>query len=182
MNKIVGVAIAILLATNFCFSQIKKATLQASGLTCALCARSIFTNLSALDFVDNVDTDLESSSFLITFKRSGKFDIGAIKKKVEDAGFSISSLMLTVEAEGLVIGNDQKIRLGDNVYHFVNVDKQRTLSSFKMRIVDPAFLSAKEYKKISSRSTLACFQPTKSLPCTIPATETGVLGIYHVSL
>lgn len=173
---------AMLLVTNFSFSQIKRATLQASGLTCALCAKSIFTNLDALDFIDSVDTDLESSSFLLTFKETGKFDINAIRKKVEDAGFSISKLLLTVDSGVFNLGADPKIRIGDNMYHFISAEKKAVSSPFEMQVMDPSFLSAKEYKKISSRSSLPCFQPTKSLPCTIPSSENGVLGIYHVSL
>jgi len=182
MNKILHLLIAVLLCSNICFSQIKKASLQASGLTCALCAKSIFTNLTSLAFIDSVDTDLESSSFLITFKNNAKIDIDAIRKKVEDAGFSISKLMLTVDAAGLMIGDDLKIRIGDNVFHFINVKSQSAPTSFEMRIINQGFLSAKEYKKFSSHSKISCYQPTKSLPCAMPATETGALGIYHVSL
>ncbi|MEN9952821.1 MAG: hypothetical protein RLZZ520_1089, partial [Bacteroidota bacterium] len=44
-------------------AQIKKATLQASGLTCAMCAKSVYVNLTSLSFVDSVTTDLNASAF-----------------------------------------------------------------------------------------------------------------------
>ena len=77
----------MILWANISFSQINKACLQASGLTCALCAKSIYSNLTSLGFIDSVDTDLETSSFLIVFKPGAKLDIDAIRNKVEDAGF-----------------------------------------------------------------------------------------------
>lgn len=182
MKKFIIFSMASMLWTSAIFSQIKKATLQASGLTCALCAKSIFTNLSALAFVDSVDTDLESSSFLIFFKPSGKIDLNAIKMKVEDAGFFVAKLMLKVESEHLVLGVDKKLRIGDNVYHIVDIKDPHLHAPFEMRIIDQGFLSAKDLKKISSSSKLPCYQSKNSLPCTIPVDAAGALGIYHVAL
>ena len=92
MTKILSLIMGMLLWSTISFSQISKASLQASGLTCAICAKSIYTNLTSLDFIDSVDTDLETSSFLIVFRPGAKLDIEAIRKKVEDAGFSVSKL------------------------------------------------------------------------------------------
>lgn len=172
----------ILLWSGISFSQISKATLQASGLTCALCAKSIYSNLSALDFIDNVDTDLETSSFLIVFKPGTQLDIDAIRRKVEDAGFSVSKLLLKVDQGGLVIGNDKKIRIGNNVFHFIHVKTQQTSSSFEMRVIDQKFLSAKEFKKLTAGSKIACYQFSKSSPCSMPEGNEGAVGIFHVTL
>lgn len=173
---------AILLWSSVSFSQISRATLQASGLTCALCAKSIYTNLTSLAFVDSVDTDLETSSFLIVFKPGIKLDIDAIRKKVEDAGFSVSKLLLKVDQGGLAIGNDQKIRIGDNVFHFIGVKKQLSPSSFEIRVIDQKYLSAKEFKKLTAGSKISCYQFNKSLPCVIPEGNTEAIGIFHVTL
>jgi len=172
----------ILLWSNISFSQISKASLQASGLTCALCAKSIYTNLTSLDFIDSVDTDLETSSFLIVFKSGNKLDIDAIRKKVEDAGFSVSKLLLRVDQAGLSIGRDKKIKIGDSFFHFIDVKTQQTSSSFEMRIIDQKFLSAKEFKKLTAGSKVSCYQFSKSTPCILPEGNGGAVGIFHVTL
>jgi hypothetical protein len=65
---LVGLSFALITS-----AQITKATLQASGLTCALCAKAVYTNLTSLPFVDNVDTDLNNCSYLTTTKASEMF-------------------------------------------------------------------------------------------------------------
>lgn len=172
----------MLLWSNISFSQISKATLQASGLTCALCAKSIYTNLTSLVFIDSVDTDLETSSFLIVFKPGSKLDIDAMRKKVEDAGFSVSKLLLKVDQGRLSIGHDQKIRIGDNVFHFIGIKSQQSPSGFEMRVIDQKFLSAKELKKLTAGSKISCYQFSKSLPCSMPEGNGGAVGIFHVTL
>jgi copper chaperone CopZ len=182
MTKILSLAMGMILWSNISFSQISKASLQASGLTCALCAKSIYTNLTSLGFVESVDTDLETSSFLIVFKPGAKLDIDAIRKKVEDAGFSVSKLLLTVDQGGLAIGHDRKIKIGDNVFHFIDVKTQSTSSSFEMRVIDQKFLSAKEFKKKTAGSKISCYQYSKSTPCVMPEGIGGAVGIFHVTL
>jgi len=182
MMKVLCLAMGLFLWSNVSFSQISKASLQASGLTCALCAKSIYTNLTSLGFIESVDTDLETSSFLILFKPGAKIDNDAIRKKVEDAGFSVSKLLLSVDQGGLAIGHDKKIKIGDNVFHFIDVKTQSTSSGFEMRVIDQKFLSAKEYKKLTAGSKTSCYQISKSSPCIIPEGIEGAVGIFHVTL
>lgn len=182
MTKILSLAMGMILWSNISFSQINRASLQASGLTCALCAKSIYTNLTSLDFIDSVDTDLETSSFLLVFKPGSKLDINAIRKKVEDAGFSVSKLLLKVDQAGLAIGHDKKVKIGDNVFHFIDVKAQQSPSSFEIRVIDQKFLSAKEFKKKTAGSKISCYQYSKSTPCVMPEGIGGAVGIFHVTL
>jgi copper chaperone CopZ len=77
-------------------AQVTQASLQASGLTCAMCARSVYKNLEALPFIDSINTDLEKSIFKLNFKEGMEMDADQIRKKVEDAGFSVATLKVTV--------------------------------------------------------------------------------------
>ena len=85
MKKSLITLLVIILAAPV-FSQVKSARLQASGLTCAMCARAVYKGLESLPFVDKIDTDLNESAFLISFKEGKEIDIDAIKNKVEGAG------------------------------------------------------------------------------------------------
>ena len=65
-------------------AQVTKVSLQASGLTCSMCSNSINKSLKTLAFVDNVDPNVQTSTFEITFKQGSNVDFNALKKKVED--------------------------------------------------------------------------------------------------
>lgn len=81
MKYIVMLGFCLAMINRPAEAQLTAATLQASGLTCALCAKSIYTNLSALPFVDSVDTDLNASLFLIKFKSSATVDPDLIRDR-----------------------------------------------------------------------------------------------------
>ncbi len=76
-------------------AQFTKATLQATGLTCAMCSNAINKALQKVSFVESVKSDIKNSAFDIVFKQSTEVNIDALKDAVEDAGFSVGSLKLT---------------------------------------------------------------------------------------
>lgn len=71
--------------------ELKGAVIQAAGLTCAMCSNAIYKSLVTLPFIDQVEPDLSSSSFVISFKNNTGIDPDAMRRKIEDAGFSIAS-------------------------------------------------------------------------------------------
>ena len=71
--------------------QFTSANLQATGLTCALCSNAINKSLLELPFVDTVKSEIKTSSFSISFKDNSQVSIDAIRKAVEDAGFSVAN-------------------------------------------------------------------------------------------
>ena len=141
--------IIVLLSLCFgSFAQIKKASLQASGLTCAMCAKSVYTNLTSLSFVESVDTDLNASAFEIKFKEGQHIDPEAIRKKVEDAGFSVSQLHLEFDASSHKIEHDTHLKVGNSFYHFVNVKSKEYNGPITLHVIDKEFLTTKDHKKI----------------------------------
>ena len=124
-----------------------KVTLQASGLTCSLCSNAVNKALKSLDFVDKIDADIKTSSFKITFRDGNKVDFDKLKKKVEDAGFSVAGFTVTMHFNNVKIKDNGAVTVGDKTLQFVNVNEQ-TLSGLKtVKIIDKGFVSSKEYKK-----------------------------------
>lgn len=70
MKKIIF--IAMLLWGVPALSQIKSATLRASGLTCSMCSKAIFKALEKVSFVKSIDADVEKSRFMVLFKENDK--------------------------------------------------------------------------------------------------------------
>src|SRR6202008_1559227 len=84
-------------------AQFVKAELQASGLTCSMCSFATQKKFKTLDFLDSIGTDLNNTTFLLYFKPGKQVDLDMIKKKVEDAGFSVASLKVTFHFENVAV-------------------------------------------------------------------------------
>src|SRR5690349_2814261 len=87
-------------------AQFKSATLQASGLTCAMCSNAINKSLKTLSFIEKVETDLNKSSFVITFKDGADINFDQLRKKVEDAGFSVAKLQIVTNFNNVTVQNE----------------------------------------------------------------------------
>ena len=61
-------------------AQFSKATLQATGLTCAMCSNAINKALMEVPFVQSVRSDIKNSAFNIVFKEGAAVNIDALKQ------------------------------------------------------------------------------------------------------
>ena len=163
-------------------AQITKATLQATGLTCAMCSNAINKALQKVPFVESVKSDIRNSAFSIVFKENGAIDIDILKNAVEDAGFSIGSLQLTGTFNNVAIANDKHIQIGTEQFHFLNVDGQTLEGVRTLRVVDKSFVTAKEFKKISASTKMSCLQTRKTASCCIQDGIPSNIRIYHVTI
>jgi copper chaperone CopZ len=174
--------IAFLLTAFFSQAQVTGASLQASGLTCAMCAKSVYKNLEALPFMDSIHTDLETSTFQLSFKEGMEMDADQIRKKVEDAGFSVASLRINVSFTDQQVKNDQHITVNGKVYHFLNIKDQVLSGDKSLLLIDKTFLSAKEYKKYASATKMECFKTGLAGSCCTKEGISGSTRIYHVTI
>jgi len=78
-------------------AQIKTAEIQASGLTCSMCSKAIYKALGKVSFVDTVKVNIETSTFLLDFKKDQKVQIEALRDAVYDAGFAIEKLAILMD-------------------------------------------------------------------------------------
>lgn len=173
-KKIKGfIILALFLGTGFLSeAQFRKATLQASGLTCAMCNNAINKALKGLAFVNTVKSDTRNASFDIVFKEGTEVDIDAMRKAVEDAGFFVSKLRLTGNFDNLKIKNDEHVMIGDEKFHFLQVNDQVLNGEQTLTVLDKNFLTAKEFKKIKNATKMDCLQTGKEQNTRI----------YHVTI
>ena len=176
-SLLVGIAIAFVST-----AQITKATLQASGLTCAMCARAVYQNLESLPFIEKVDTDLNASSFLLIFKAGMIVDFDALSKKVQEAGFSVASLVVNMKVDAIQIESDKHFMLNNVAFHFLNVKSQKVGGEIAVRIVDNGFVSAKEFKKYAGMTKLPCIKTGKAEACCTSAGIKEGSRVYHSTI
>lgn len=163
-------------------AQFSKATLKATGLTCAMCSNAINKALQAVPFIESVRSDIKNSAFNIVFKQNADVDIDGVKKAVEDAGFAVGSLQLTGTFNEVNIGADKHVRIGNANFHFLNTTDQSLSGEKTITVVDKDFVTAKQYKKISSASKMSCVQTGKAGSCCTREGMTEGDRVYHVTI
>ncbi len=156
MKTLFLLAAFVLSAISIQAQQVTKVSMQASGLTCSMCSNAINKSVKTLDFVEKVIPNIETSTFEITFKPGSKIDFDLLRKKVEDAGFFISSFVASVDFNNTAIKADEPVVVGDKTFQFVH-PKEGVLNGTKpVRILNKGFVSSKEFKKnpvVSSADT-----------------------------
>jgi copper chaperone CopZ len=168
--------------TLFSIAQFQSGRLQASGLTCAMCAKSIYNNLIALDCIDSIDTDLNASVFLLKFKLGKAINPDIIRKKVEDAGFSVALLDLNYLFSTTTIAPDAHLSLEGQLFHFM-VSSKETISGLQtIRIIDKNFLTEKAHKKLKNLTSLPCYTTGMTDSCCVAKGLALGNRIFHVQL
>lgn len=64
-------------------------TLQADGLACPFCAYGIEKQITRIEGVESVETDVKSGTIVITMKPGTTLDEADAKRAVEAAGFTM---------------------------------------------------------------------------------------------
>src|SRR5436190_18793044 len=111
MKKILMVA--ALLASILTEAQVKSVSLQASGLTCSMCSNSINKALRSLPFVKEVEADIKTYTFEISFNQNSSIDFDMIRKKVENAGFFVSAFIINIHVSEIEIKKEQPVVILD---------------------------------------------------------------------
>jgi copper chaperone CopZ len=174
--------LAIALTAFSSNAQFTTATLQATGLTCAMCSNAINKALQKVPFVESVKPDIKNSSFGIVFKKDAEVDIDALKDAVEDAGFSVGSLKLTGNFNEVKIAADQHVKIGNGNFHFLNVKNQVLNGEQTIAVVDKDFVTEKQFKKYSSATKMSCVQTGKAASCCVKDGIPATARVYHVTI
>ena len=164
-------SVAFLLNMN---AQISKAELIAHGLTCSMCSNATLNQLKSITFLDSIDTDVEQAKFILYFKPNHDYNLNLIRSKVEDAGFSVGSLVIYMNFNNLNVEDDFHYTVGDKTFHFMDTKNQTLNSVQAVKVIDKGFVSNKEHKKylkLSSKYT-----------CYKTGTMDNVVTLYHLKV
>ena len=126
---------------------LKSADLQVTGLTCSMCSQSTEKSLETISSINTITPDLNKGIFVLEFKKDAPVDFDQILKKVDEAGFSVGSLNVTMQFDQVAVdGNGQAI-VGNNVYRFQNLKNTTLNGPIKVSVIDRDFISKSTYKK-----------------------------------
>ena len=135
-------------------AQITKAELTATGLTCSMCSKATYKQLLSIVGVEKVEPDLNNTAFLLNFKSGSAVSIDDVKKKVEDAGFSVGELVVVFNFKNQQAANNVTFTLDNNTYTFMDTKAGTLNGEVKVKILDKGFIVDKEYKQIAKTAKL----------------------------
>ncbi len=167
MKKIL-IGSIILFGSLMANAQITKAELTATGLTCSMCSKATYKQLTSIPEVEKVVTDLNKTAFILHFKNGSAVDPGKLKQKVEDAGFSVGELIVVFNFTNQKAENNTSFTQDNITYTFMNTKPGVLAGEVKVKILDKGFVFEKEYKKL--------LKMTKQYPAYAKANN----NLYHI--
>ncbi len=147
MKKIL-IGSIILFGSLMTNAQITKAELTATGLTCSMCSRATYKQLTSIPEVEKVETDLNKTAFILHFKNGSAVDPGKLKQKVEDAGFSVGELIVVFNFTNQKAENNSSFTQNNITYTFMDTKPGVLAGEVKVKLLDKGFVVEKEYKKL----------------------------------
>ena len=162
--------------------QVKEVTLQASGLTCAMCSNAINKALQKLPFAAKVQPNIKESSFTMLFKEGAAVDFDAIRKAVEGAGFSVAKMQVKAHFSGVNINNDSHVAFQGTTLHFLGVQQQTLSGEHTFEIVDKKFVPDSVYKKYAGSTKMECVKTGIMENCCSKDNKNTATRIYHVTV
>jgi len=142
--------IMLLFAVKVSAQQIATANLQVTGLTCSMCSNATQKSLETLSFINTVKPDLNKNIFVLTFKNGADINLDLVRKKVQDAGFSVGGLTADFTFNQVKIDDKGQAIVGGNVYRFINAKNKTLNGTVKASVVDKDFISGSAFKKQST--------------------------------
>ena len=156
------------------YTQFEKAELQVNGLTCSMCSLATQKQLQTIEFIDSIGTDLNKTSYFLYFKQKAEISSDLIKRKVEDAGFSVGSLVLTMSFKNLTIGKNYHFDYNSTSYFLMGDFPEIIDGEIRLKIVDKGFVTDKEYKTYKKYGT--------EFPSYLTGKTTDGKKAYHLIL
>jgi copper chaperone CopZ len=179
MKKIV-MSFSVMLFALASQAQFSNASLLASGLTCSMCSKAVKEALQGVPFIQEVKVNIKTQEYNLVFKENSTPDFDALKKAVEDAGFSVARLKVTGNLSNVYVQKDKHAVVEGTNLHFLNGNNQLLNGTATFTIVEKDFLSAKDLKKYNGVSKMECMKTGKAGDC---CTKDGVKAderVYHV--
>jgi copper chaperone CopZ len=147
--KSIAIACFVLVTSVKSYSQISKAEIIATGLTCSMCSNAINKQLKKLVEVDSVSTDLNTNTFVVYLKKDNTVSPKIFKESVERAGFFVGSLTVTMPLEQLKANSN---------YILIENKEAKSSSEVVVKVFDKGYVTDKEFKKLlKSYSKTATF-------------------------
>lgn len=138
------------------FAQFTWAEIGVNGLTCSQCSRSVEMSILKLDFVKEVQMNLENTVGKIIFKKGTEVSLKKIAKAVTDAGFSVGYLKVAYLFSNLDISGSVVLANASGQFCFVNTELKKFDGEILLTVINKEFMPNREYKKWNEAIKKSC--------------------------
>lgn len=149
-------------------AQFETVYIGVNGLTCSQCSRTVEMSIRKLDFVDNVQMNLQHTEGKIILKKNKKADIDKIAQAVFDAGFSVRYLQADIMIDNSATETGTCFKYKGDEFVFAETPREPIKGTVKLKFIGKKFMPKNEFKKMESTMNASCGNTTGK--------------IYHVSL
>lgn len=144
------------LITVSSYAQITWVQMGVNGLTCSQCTRSVEMSIRKLDFVEDVQMNLENTEGKVTFKPNAKVNVEEVAKAVEQAGFSVRYLKAGVVFSNVQVSTNFCYSFENNFYQFIKIQDQLLKGETAVIFVGKHYMPGAEQKKFKSEMKPNC--------------------------
>jgi copper chaperone CopZ len=159
----------LLYCDNFtAHAQFQAVYIGVNGLTCSQCTRTVEMSIRKLDFVEDVDMNLEHTEGKIMLKKNKKVDIDKIAQAVVNAGFSLRYLQADLMVDSSIARSGECFNYKGDAYEFAQAPKDPLKGVVKLKFIGKKYLPKNELKKM---------EPLTDNKCSKAAGK-----VYHVAI
>lgn len=145
------------------FAQFIWAEIGVDGLTCSQCSRSVEMSLLKLDFVHEVQMNLEHTTGKITFKKGIEVNLKKIAKAITDGGFSVRYLKVSYPFSNFNITHKVSLSDATGQFCFVNTEAKKLNGDILLTIISKEFMPRPDYIKWKEAIEKCCGKITKEI-------------------
>ena len=164
MKRISAVAIytylIILFSSQMTSAQFQTVSIGVNGLTCSQCSRTVELSIRKLDFVADVDMNLQHTEGKVTLVKNSKPDMEKIAQAVINAGFSLRYLTADLLIDNGVVMNSGCIQYNGDQYVYIQAPKEPLKGTVRLKFIGKKYLPKNEFKKVEQYMSMKCGSPT----------------------
>lgn len=140
-------------------AQFETVYLGVNGLTCSQCSRTVEMSIRKLDFVADVQMNLEHTEGKVILKKNKKADIEKIAQAVVNAGFSVRYLQADLVVDNSVTTSGSCFNYQGDQYIFTATPKAPVKGTIKMTFIGRKFMPKNDFKKVEAHMNDKCDNP-----------------------
>ena len=154
--KILPVILFMLFFAVKAQAQFETVYIGVNGLTCSQCSRTVEMSIRKLDFVADVQMNLEHTEGKIILKKNKKADIDKIAQAVFNAGFSVRYLQADLMVDNTVTASGTCFNYKGDQYVFAAAPKEPVKGLVKLKFLGKKFMPKKDFKKVEASMSGSC--------------------------
>lgn len=145
--RCVGIVCLLLLSFTFCKGQFKSAKIVIDGLTCSMCSYGVEQSMRKLEFVKDVEMDLNANTAQVQFVEGSEVLLGELAEKVRDAGFSVRQFQATTFESLQKTDRGNEYLIGNSICHLISQQKTPEGMEVVLTFIGKDFMDKKTWKK-----------------------------------